>query len=138
MKTEEYAAAVAKLVDLAQQGTGGGRVAAQVVLSAYNGFDFQLDITDLGNLDRSNFEAAMTVIRGRYELSMEPQNVIANGEKIFARLWDRYSRLNVKNRGKVDCRRCDGRGALFADEDDETGTPCKVCDGTGRVCECKA
>jgi hypothetical protein len=65
VKKEEYAKAVARLDDLAQQGTGGGRVAAQVLLSAYNGFDFQLDVSDLGSLDRENFETAMLIIRGR-------------------------------------------------------------------------
>jgi len=39
---EEYAKAVADGIELARQPTGGGRVMAQVLLSAYNGDSFQL------------------------------------------------------------------------------------------------
>jgi len=37
MTKQDYAAAIIKLVPLAQGDTGGSRVAAQVLLSAYNG-----------------------------------------------------------------------------------------------------
>ena len=70
---EQYAEAVARLVELARQPTSGGRVAAQVLLSAYNGFDFQLGVANMGSLDRKNFETAMTIIRGRYETGHEPR-----------------------------------------------------------------
>lgn len=134
---EEYDTAVRQLVNLAQQGTGGGRVAAQVLLSAYNGFDYQLDVSALGNLDRGNFETAMTVIRGRYETGIEPHNLIPNGNKVFNGLWDKWLNLHVKERGKVECPQCNGYGRKFANEDDEKGTPCTYCDGKGRVCACK-
>ena len=44
--SENYAIAVEKLVRLASSDTGGSRAAAQVVLSAYNGGEWQLDITE--------------------------------------------------------------------------------------------
>ena len=72
----EYATAVTACVALAQYPTGGGRVAAQVLLSAYNGDSFQLDITSLCNLDNENYAHALDVIRGRYEVGQEPQQMI--------------------------------------------------------------
>ena len=135
--TEQYADAVAKLVNVARQGTGGGLVAAQVLLSAYNGFDYQLDISSLGNLDRDNFESAMVIIRGRYETGKEPHTLVANGDRIFGALWNQWFRLHVKERGKVDCPRCDGRGRTYANDNDEDGTPCALCEGKGRVCRCR-
>jgi hypothetical protein len=43
---------VVKFVDLVRQSTSGGRVAAQVLLSAYNGSDYQLDVAGMGSLDQ--------------------------------------------------------------------------------------
>jgi len=51
---EEYMAGIETLVPLAQSDTGGARVAAQVLLSAYDGQGFQLDIVDLGLLDEKH------------------------------------------------------------------------------------
>lgn len=135
MTKETYAKAVVRFVDLAQQGTGGGRVAAQVLLSAYNGFDFQLDVSDLSSLDRENFETAMLIIRGRYETGIEPHSLIPNGNKVFQGLRQKWIRLHVKERGKVECPRCRGIGRIFANEDDEEGGECQYCAGKGRVCE---
>jgi hypothetical protein len=136
---EQYAKAVVKFVGLALQPTSGGRVAAQVLLSAYNGMEFQLDLASMGNLDSDNFETAMTIIRGRYDTWTEPHSLIANGDNIFRGLWDTWARLNVEERGKVECPTCDGRGALFLhpdDEDDERKRPCPRCTGKGRICRC--
>lgn len=133
---EEYAKAVVECVKLAQRDTGGSRVMAQVVLSAYNGDAFQLDITDLCNLDTGNYQHAIAVIRGRYEVGREPQEMITNGSEIFHVLWEQWSRLKLSERAKVRCRRCDG-GRIYRDEDDEEGVKCSVCEGTGRVCGCK-
>ena len=59
---QEYIDAIIKLVPLAQGDTGGSRVAAQVLLSAYNGNDFQLDIVDLCRLDSGHYQAALAAI----------------------------------------------------------------------------
>lgn len=133
---EEYAAAVAACVGLAQQPTGGGRVAAQVLLSAYNGDSFQLNVTDLCNLDRGNYAYALAVIRGRYELSREPQEVIADGSNVFRKLWTQWARLELTERAKKRCPGCDG-GKVYKNADDEIGVVCSRCAGTGRVCGCE-
>lgn len=138
--TEEYATAVINCVRLARQGTGGGRVAAQALLSAYNGNAFQLDVADLCTLDTGNFEHVMRLIRGRYELNLEPHKVVENGSKIFSSLWDQWSRFHLEERAKRECPSCDGRGKVYIntrDEDDMSSEPCARCSGTGRVCRCQ-
>ncbi|QOX81031.1 hypothetical protein FY034_18820 (plasmid) [Trichlorobacter lovleyi] len=132
---EEYAKAVAHCVEIAQQGTGGGRVMAQVLLSAYNGDHFQLDITDLCSLDSSNYPFAVTVIRGRYEVRREPQEVIPNGSEIFRELWGQWKRLELVERAKRSCPDCDG-GRIYKDDNDEVGVECSRCGGAGRICAC--
>ena len=136
VSVEAYAAAVAKLVPLAQQDTGGSKVAAQVLLSAYNGYDYQVDIAGMCNLDEANHDAVMTVIQGRYDTGKEPHTLIENGGKIFEGLWHDWHRLHVEERGKKICPTCDGRGLVFKNDDDEDGTPCTRCKGEGRVCRC--
>lgn len=136
---EEYTAAVIELIHLAQQPTGGGRVAAQVLLSAYSGEAFQLDVAGLGNLDSKNHRLAMIVIQGRYDTNTEPHSVVAGGDKVFRGLWDQWRRLHVEERGLPECRDCDGMGTLYQnpnDEDDIRTKPCPRCFGKGRVCGC--
>jgi hypothetical protein len=99
--TETYSLAIHKLVTLAQGDTGGARVAAQVLLlSAYNGDAYQLNIVDLSNLDKNHYHAALSVIRGRKELDREPQGFLKNGVQIFKALWQQWERYHVENRGK--------------------------------------
>jgi len=131
----EYATAVAHCVKIAQQGTGGGRVLAQVLLSAYNGDSFQLDVTSLCNLDNNNYPMALNVIRGRYECSREPQEMIENGDNIFGDLWTQWNRLELTERAKNNCPNCNG-GTIYRDDDDQDGVVCSRCDGTGRICGC--
>lgn len=133
---EEYAAAVAELVTLAQQPTGGGRVAAQVLLSAYNGYDYQLNIVDLNYLETDKHDLAMAVIQGRYDTGKEPHTLIPNGEQIFMGLWHQWHSLHVEERGKKECAVCNGHGVVYKTVDDEEGTPCTRCEGKGRVCRC--
>ncbi|WP_224981281.1 DUF7673 family protein [Geomonas agri] len=121
-----YAAAVNKLVERAQTSTYGGQAAAQVLLSCYNGYDFQANLTDLNNLDRSDFELAITVIRGRRDTCYEPHQVIDNGSEIFLQLREDWIHLHVAERGKVPCRTCDGEGKI-------DGKQCVRCEGSGQV-----
>lgn len=132
---QEYADAVTACVILAQQPTGGGRVAAQVLLSAYNGDAFQLDITDLCNLDRENYENALKVIRGRYEIGQEPHQVLQDGKQILRELWSQWSKLELVERAKRRCPDCSG-GKIYKDDNDEVGVTCPRCAGTGRICQC--
>lgn len=95
---EDYAEAVLILVKLAQTDSGGARVAAQVLLSLYNGNNWHVDLTDLCNLDCTNYRAALDAIRGRVEFSREPQRMIENGEAIFDQLEAGWQAYHVRNR----------------------------------------
>jgi len=55
-----------QLMKLAQGDRGGSRVAAQVLLSAYNGGAWQLNIVDLCVLDKSNYKAALGMKDGSF------------------------------------------------------------------------
>jgi len=128
---QEYTPAILKLMTLAQGDTGGSRVAAQVLLSAYNGNDFQLNIVDLCNLDRGYYQAALAVIRGRVELGIEPQTLLENGDQVFSELWQKWERYHVENRGRSDCHSCHGTGLISEDLDDETNLTRKSCPQCG-------
>lgn len=132
----EYGEAVALLTPLSQSDTAGGRAAAQVLLSAYNGYEFQLDITDLCNLSRDYYRAAITVIRGRVETAREPHLLVTDGDRHFRAIWERWQRtLHVHERGKETCCDCGGRGWIYldsSDESDERTIPCRRCGGKGR------
>ncbi len=134
MTPEIYADAISRLAKIAQGDTGGSRVAAQVLLSAYNGEAFQLNIVDLCNLDQEHYQAALLVIRGRKELGREPQNFLRNGETVFRNLWERWERYHVENRGKPTCNLCYGSGLIPEHPDDECNysqTTCSQCEGKG-------
>ena len=132
---EEYEEAVLLLTGVGQTDTSGGRVAAQVVLSAYNGREWQLDVTELSLLDGEYYQAAINVIRGRKEIMVEPHNLISNGQEIFHRIWDQWQRYHISNRWKQTCLACDGRGGIVEYDDDnrETRIPCHRCNSTGLV-----
>jgi hypothetical protein len=94
--SDDYERAVLKLLPIAQGDTGGAEPAARVLLSAYNGYNFNLSIPDLSLLDPGNLTAAMTVILGRAGTSStEPHTVIDNGSEIFQRLATQWQHLNI-------------------------------------------
>jgi len=98
---EQYAAAVQRLLVHAESDTGGAKACAQVLLSAYNGYEFQLDITDLCLLDPDLYFSALVAIRGRVELHKEPHELLANGSDRFNALWDQWFPVyHVHNRWK--------------------------------------
>lgn len=132
--TETYSLAIQKLVTMAQGDTGGARVAAQVLLSAYNGDAYQLNIVDLCNLDKDHYHAALSVIRGRKELGREPQGCLKNGDQIFEGLWQQWERYHVENRGKPTCNLCYGSGLIAEYPDDDNNysqKTCTQCEGRG-------
>ena len=98
---EQYADGVKILLALAQGDVGGSRVAAQVLLSAFNGEAFQLDVVDLGNLDEKHYRAALSVIRGRTETRIEPHTLVANGDKVFPEIWKQWKGYHVQQRGQL-------------------------------------
>lgn len=134
MTEHDYAAAIATLAPLALGDTGGSGVAAQTLLSAFNGRCFQLDIVDLCTLDCRHYEAALAVIRGRVELGIEPHGLIDDGDRIFTRLWEQWQRIHVANRGLPDCYTCRGSGSVYVDPEDDANyarKPCSACGGKG-------
>lgn len=134
---KEYEEAVRLLTALAQTDTSGGRAAAQVVLSAYNGDEWQLDVTELSLLDGKYYLAALNVIRGRKELMIEPHTLILDGRQIFHRIWNQWRRYHISNRWKQTCFTCNGRGKIvdYDDNDREVVSPCGKCGGEGLIAQ---
>lgn len=134
---EEYAAAISLLVKVAQTPSHSGRAAAEVLLSTYNGFEFQADLAGLSSLDGKNFSLALAVIQGRYDTGREPHMMVGNGNEIFRSLWAQWFRLHVDERAKVDCRHCDGYGMIYHDDnDDEKKEIRPSCKGKKKVTKC--
>lgn len=94
----DYRAAINSLIEVAESDTSGGRAAAQVLLSLYNGYEYHMDLVDLGVLDLRNFQQALIAMRGRVILSIEPHQIIQDGAKRFERLAERWAHLNVEKR----------------------------------------
>lgn len=131
---EQYGESVVELLKLAKGDTGGSRVAAQVLLSAYNGEVWQLDITDLCNLDDHYYRHAMNVIHARRELREEPHQLIKDGNAHFQEVATNWPRLNLEQRWKHECSDCWGRGVIYPDIDDESITEtCPRCKGEGYI-----
>lgn len=128
-----YAAGVAKLVQLAMGDCGGSRAAAQVVLSAYNGDEWQLDVTDLCILDQEHLNAAMAVIQGRAEIRTEPHLLIEHGDRLFHQLWKQWSRYHIDNRWKRQCPECSGAGKVYVDVVSDEQITCPRCQGDGLI-----
>lgn len=81
----ELIASLTAALRLAQGDTGGGRAMARVLLGAYNGHRFPLDLSELGSLDKANFKHALNVIRLRY-MGHEPHNFFIDGGDVFERI----------------------------------------------------
>lgn len=94
----DYRAAVERLVSFAYGDTGAASAAAQVLLSLYNGRNYQLDISELGNLDYKNTNAALIAIRGWLFTHEYPHKVIENGQEIFDELEQEWKNMHVINR----------------------------------------
>lgn len=77
---------------------GSAQAAAQVLLSTYNGYNFQLDLADLCHFDSENFAHAIAVMTGRVKTFEEPHMIIENGQAIFTELEKRYAHLHVSQR----------------------------------------
>lgn len=134
--SEQYAKSVVSLLKLARSNGGSSTgAAAQVLLSAYNGRNWQVDLTDLCHFGSDHYQDALNVIRGRVELSMEPHSVIADGNSHFRELWDDWYLLHVGNRNLTICRRCGGDGKQWDSEGEQVIGVCTLCAGAGRLNE---
>ncbi len=88
----EFVASLRRLVELAAHPahTGGGRVAAKVVLSCYNGTAYPLDVSELGTLDSRHFDDAINVIRLRVQHGAEPHEFFHAGGELFNQIADAW------------------------------------------------
>lgn len=132
---EDYRTAVIELYRLAKQDTSGSRAAAQVLLSAYNGYNWQLDVTDLVFLDRYYREQALILMECRSLFSEEPHRLIKDGSDRFMALQHRWRKLHINNRWKSECSDCLGLGFCYPDEDKDDTETCDTCKGRGQVAD---
>lgn len=132
--TSEYGQSIAALMKLAKGDTHGSKVAAEVLLSAYNGTFFQLSIPSLCSLDEKNYRHAITVIHGRKATFREPQGFIDNGDDQFSAIWEQWKDvLHVQERFKSMCDRCYGTGKKQDEEGESASEDCWYCDGYGKL-----
>jgi hypothetical protein len=89
----EYKEAILRLLKLSQSDSSAGEVAAQILLSTYNSYNWHAPLAWFCHLDALNFDAAITVIKGRWSLHAEPHNVIQNGDALFKDLKKRWANL---------------------------------------------
>ena len=131
---QTYTEAVVHLFNVTQmRGTSGARACARLLLSLYNTHEWHFDVSELSVLDYDNYVPAITALRGRFELMIEPQQVIENGDQHFSDLWERFIRYSVKEIWKPRCKTCDGHGRIYDenDENDYEGEECSFCEGKG-------
>jgi hypothetical protein len=95
---DDYSKAVVHLVGLARCDTSGGRIAAQVLLSIYNGDSWHVNLVELGLLDYDYIYSALVAIRGRLTVHEEPHNIIKDGSAIFADLEVQWQHLHTNKR----------------------------------------
>ena len=95
---DDYTKSVLILAKVAQGDTSGSRAAAQVLLSLYDGSNWNMNLTDLCVLDFGLFAQALIAIRGRVTVFEEPHNVIENGSQIFANLEKQWQHLHTSKR----------------------------------------
>ena len=85
-KTMRKVQAINNLLLLANKNCGGSKVAAEVLLCAYNIYSYKLDIGGLCSLDPTYYNAALEVIDLRCRHSIEPHTLIADGDEVFKQL----------------------------------------------------
>ncbi|QEW06328.1 DUF7673 family protein [Nitrincola iocasae] len=113
---QRYREAIEVLLPIAMKDTSGGRAAAQVLLSTYNAYQFHLNPLDLGLLDpQSLFNAAFDVLQLRIMLSIEPHEMIENGDDRFLQVWQRWEQLRIQNRYKEAVTNAGISGTLRAE-----------------------
>jgi len=78
------------LIDLAQVGTGGSRVASQFLCNIYNANRMQFNPRDFGNLSFNYWNDAMNVLKLDRLNYVEIHHYVENGRDIFENMIDRY------------------------------------------------
>ena len=85
---------VEALLTVEARRTGASEIAALVLLSAYNSFNFTAPVAELGSLDAANYKHALNVITLRY-MGFEPHTVVENGSDRFKAMCLRWEHLNI-------------------------------------------
>lgn len=93
-----YRWAVDRMLSMGESVTSGGRAAAQVLLSTYNGHHYHMDATDLCLLGGDDLEAAITVLAQRSLTSKEPHTLDSTFPERFDKIEDLWHFLHVKER----------------------------------------
>ncbi|WP_444956768.1 DUF7673 family protein [Microbulbifer sp. ZKSA002] len=97
MNQNNPAHSVETLLTVANGNSGASKVAALVLLSAWNSYDFSVPVADLALLDGDNFQHAINVMNLRYH-GRSPENVIADGEKKFHTLYRDWNHLETQRK----------------------------------------
>lgn len=82
------------LLLLANKNCGGSKVAAEVLLCAYNIYSYKLDIGGLCLLDPTYYLAALEVIDLRCRHGIEPHTLIIDGDEVFKQLATDWQHLH--------------------------------------------
>lgn len=85
-KSGDALKSVSMLLKLVRMNCGSSDVAANVLLSTYNIYDYKLDIRGLCSLDADYYDAAIQVINLRCRNGIEPHTLLANGDDVFKQL----------------------------------------------------
>jgi len=92
---DEYKAAVAALLKLAQGDSAASELGAHILLSLQNGRAYQVPLDSFILLDAFNLDAALTAIKGRRFVYEYPQSMVPNGESLFKDLKKRFPTLSL-------------------------------------------
>ena len=87
---------VARLLQIANSGTGASQAAASVLLAAYNIYQYSVDVGELCLLDETAYQCAKNVLDWRVLYGNEPHHLIENGEAQFQQLcldWPQLKRV---------------------------------------------
>ncbi|BFM20484.1 DUF7673 family protein [Gilvimarinus japonicus] len=84
---------VARLLQIANSGTGASQAAASVLLAAYNIYQYRVDVGELCLLDEAAYQCAKNVLDWRVIYGNEPHHLIENGEQRFEQLCQDWQHL---------------------------------------------
>ena len=87
-RKEQHKQALVKVIKMALDDCGGGRVCRDFLLSLYNGRDYPFNMNDLRNLDGGLYAACITImnIDCRPNPPFEIHEWFDNGSEVFDRL----------------------------------------------------
>ena len=87
---EIYVGSVSSLLIAAIESDTRAQIAASVLLSAYNSYEYKICVTDLVCLGMKLFDDAMNIIRLRTLTGIEPHILVADGHETFRLLQFRH------------------------------------------------